>query len=70
MDVRTESYSAAVLMAVTTRLAESRNLEHGPFPHRGPDEGYLIGARNVDPVNGGETGFVPHPIIGSMRGPV
>ncbi|MEC8474879.1 MAG: N,N-dimethylformamidase beta subunit family domain-containing protein [Planctomycetota bacterium] len=34
-------------------LAESRNLEHGPFPHRGPDEGYLIGARNVDPVNGG-----------------
>ena len=28
-------------------------MEHGPFPHRGPDEGYLIGARNVDPVNGG-----------------
>ena len=35
------------------RLAEERDREHGPFPHRGPDEGYLIGARNVDPVNGG-----------------
>ena len=30
-----------------------RDKEHGPFPHRGPDEGYLMGARNVDPVNGG-----------------
>ncbi|KAA5544642.1 hypothetical protein FYK55_10050 [Roseiconus nitratireducens] len=35
------------------RWAEQREREHGPFPHRGPDEGYLIGARNVDPVNGG-----------------
>ncbi len=25
----------------------------GPFPERGPDEGYLMGARNVRPVNGG-----------------
>ncbi len=33
--------------------AEQREKEHGPFPHRGPDEGYLIGARNVEPVNGG-----------------
>ncbi len=33
--------------------AKLREQEHGPFPHRGPDEGYLIGARNVDPVNGG-----------------
>ena len=31
-------------------LRETRN---GPFPHLGPDEGYLMGARNVDPVNGG-----------------
>lgn len=30
-----------------------REKEHGPFPHQGPDEGYLIGARNVHPVNGG-----------------
>jgi hypothetical protein len=33
--------------------AEHREKTHGPFPHRGPDEGYLIGARNVEPVNGG-----------------
>lgn len=33
--------------------AEQREKEHGPFPHRGPDEGYLMGARNIRPVNGG-----------------
>ncbi|RCS46434.1 hypothetical protein DTL42_15875 [Bremerella cremea] len=33
--------------------AVTRHEEHGPFPHRGPDEGLLIGARNVRPVNGG-----------------
>ncbi len=35
------------------KYAELREKDHGPFPHRGPDEGYLMGARNVDPVNGG-----------------
>ena len=35
------------------KWAELRESQHGPFPHRGPDEGYLMGARNVDPVNGG-----------------
>lgn len=35
------------------KLAVDRERKHGPFPHRGPDEGYLIGARNVEPVNGG-----------------
>lgn len=35
------------------KYAEDRERDHGPFPHRGPDEGYLMGARNVDPVNGG-----------------
>jgi hypothetical protein len=35
------------------KLAVDRAQKHGPFPERGPDEGYLIGARNVDPVNGG-----------------
>lgn len=35
------------------RWAEEREEKHGPFPHRGPDEGYLMGARNVSPVNGG-----------------
>jgi hypothetical protein len=34
-------------------ITESRAKDHGPFPERGPDEGYLIGARNVEPVNGG-----------------
>src|SRR5262249_26495312 len=33
--------------------AELREKLNGPFPHRGPDEGLLIGARNVEPVNGG-----------------
>lgn len=35
------------------KYAVQREKEHGPFPHRGPDEGYLMGARNVEPVNGG-----------------
>ncbi len=35
------------------RYAVNREKKHGPFPHRGPDEGYLMGARNVEPVNGG-----------------
>lgn len=33
--------------------AVHREEAHGPFPERGPDEGYLMGARNVRPVNGG-----------------
>lgn len=33
----------------------------GPFPERGPDEGYLIGARNVVPVNGGGDWIVAKP---------
>lgn len=36
-----------------TEYARDREKQHGPFPERGPDEGYLIGARNVEPVNGG-----------------
>ncbi len=36
-----------------TAVARQREKEHGPFPERGPDEGYLMGARNIDPVNGG-----------------
>lgn len=35
------------------KYAVQREQQHGPFPHRGPDEGYLMGARNVEPVNGG-----------------
>ncbi len=33
--------------------AKERADKNGPFPERGPDEGFLMGARNVDPVNGG-----------------
>lgn len=33
--------------------ARQREQLFGPYPHRGPDEGYLIGARNIRPVNGG-----------------
>lgn len=35
------------------RWANNRERDNGPFPHRGPDEGFLIGARNLEPVNGG-----------------
>ena len=35
------------------KYASDRDKDHGPFPHRGPDEGYLMGSRNVEPVNGG-----------------
>jgi len=35
------------------KWAVDREKIHGPFPERGPDEGYLMGARNVEPVNGG-----------------
>ncbi len=33
--------------------ARRRQKEHGPFPEHGPDEGLLMGGRNVEPVNGG-----------------
>ncbi len=33
--------------------ALERAKSHGPFPEHGPDEGLLMGARNVEPVNGG-----------------
>ncbi|QIF02036.1 N,N-dimethylformamidase beta subunit family domain-containing protein [Roseimicrobium sp. ORNL1] len=33
--------------------AVERAKDHGPFPERGPDEGYLMGSRNIRPVNGG-----------------
>ncbi|AMV21402.1 N,N-dimethylformamidase beta subunit family domain-containing protein [Planctomyces sp. SH-PL14] len=33
--------------------AVGREKDNGPFPERGPDEGLLMGARNIEPVNGG-----------------
>ena len=35
------------------KYATLREDRHGPFPHLGPDEGYLMGARNISPINGG-----------------
>jgi hypothetical protein len=35
------------------RWAEEREANFGPYPERGPDEGYLMGSRNSRPVNGG-----------------
>ncbi len=40
--------------------AEIRAGEHD-FPERGPDEGYLMGARNVRPVNGGGDWVIVNP---------
>lgn len=43
------------------KYAMDRQKHHGPFPEHGPDEGYLIGARNVEPVNGGGDWIVTKP---------
>jgi hypothetical protein len=44
-----------------TERAQRRAEANGPFPERGPDEGYLMGSRNVDPVNGGGDWVVLEP---------
>jgi hypothetical protein len=44
-----------------TETGRRRNAEHGPFPEQGPDEGFLLGARNVEPVNGGGDWIVAKP---------
>jgi hypothetical protein len=41
--------------------ARGREKEHGPFPEHGPDEGLLMGARNIEPVNGGGDWVVAKP---------
>ena len=41
--------------------ARGREKEHGPFPEHGPDEGLLMGARNIEPVNGGGDWIVVKP---------
>ncbi len=55
------SCSAAGPMAAITSTRSNREKKNGPFPERGPDEGYLVGARNVDPVNGGGDWIVTRP---------
>lgn len=41
--------------------AKERQETHGPFPERGPDEGFLMGARNTRPINGGGDWIVTKP---------
>ena len=41
--------------------ALNRERDHGPFPEHGPDEGLLMGARNVEPVNGGGDWLIQKP---------
>jgi hypothetical protein len=41
--------------------AVGRERDNGPFPHRGPDEGLLMGARNIEPVNGGGDWVITRP---------
>jgi hypothetical protein len=41
--------------------ARQREREHGPFPEHGPDEGFLMGARNIEPVNGGGDWIIVKP---------
>ena len=45
----------------TNDYAVRRERENGPFPERGPDEGLLMGGRNVEPVNGGGDWIVTQP---------
>ena len=49
--------------------AVGRERDHGPFPHRGPDEGLLMGARNVEPVNGGGDWIIVKPEHWLFEGP-
>jgi hypothetical protein len=41
--------------------ATGRQKKHGPFPEHGPDEGLLLGARNVEPDNGGGDWIILEP---------
>ena len=41
--------------------AVNRERVHGPFPERGPDEGLLMGVRNIQPVNGGGDWIITKP---------
>lgn len=41
--------------------AVNRERDHGPFPERGPDEGMLMGVRNIQPINGGGDWIITNP---------
>ena len=40
---------------------KERDAKNGPFPERGPDEGFLMGGRNISPVNGGGDWIIVKP---------
>ena len=42
-------------------FAEHVEKTEGPFPERGPDEGFLMGVRNIIPVNGGGDWIITKP---------
>ncbi len=43
------------------QYAVDREKQNGPFPEHGPDEGLLMGVRNIEPVNGGGDWIVTKP---------
>lgn len=43
------------------KYALDRLRDHGPFPEHGPDEGLLMGVRNIEPVNGGGDWTITQP---------
>lgn len=43
------------------KYAVDRENLNGPFPERGPDEGFLMGVRNIDPITGGGDWIITKP---------
>lgn len=41
--------------------SRDRIKQYGPFPEQGPDEGYLMGVRNVRPITGGGDWIIAEP---------
>lgn len=48
--------------------AEDRQRLFGPYPERGPDEGLLMGVRNIRPVNGGGDWIIVNPAHWIFKG--
>lgn len=48
--------------------AQMRENTDGPFPERGPDEGLLMGVRNIRPVNGGGDWTIVKPAHWMFKG--
>ncbi len=54
-------FSRAGPYGANNDYALERERNFGPFSERGPDEGLLMGARNVEPVNGGGDWIIERP---------